>query len=874
MPSKKNKKNKSRSILKFLFVILIFFFFLGIVGIFATYKYFARDLPDLRDITGYEPTLVNEFYSSDGIIIAEYGIEKRKLIDLEDIPDHVVDSFIAIEDRRFYEHKGFDIKGILRAVIQNTLEGEVVSGASTITQQVTKNLILSPQKTYTRKIKELILSYRIEKNLSKEEILYLYLNHIYLADGNYGVQAASQNFFGKDVGKISIAEAALLAGIPKRPEHYSPRKNIQNALQRQKTVLNIMEEEGLITSKQKQFALDYKIEITPKKQLDSQIAPYFSEFARKYLEKKVGTDEYLKGGYKVFTTLDIEHNLAGQWAIRKGIYDYEKRQGRGFIVKNLKNGNEIKSFLDPLKNKEIIDNSIQKAVVTSIENSDKKISKAVVEIGDNKSSFNYFVSSPFGSAIPELKIDGVSAKYAPISTYMGVDAIPEKITIGDVINVRVNTYDGQLISVTPVLNSPAQSALISMDTNGNVLSIIGGFDFRISQFNRAIQARRQPGSSFKPLVYSAAVDKGYTETSVLYDIPVVIKDWIPSNYDGAYEGALVLRKALARSRNLASIRLIMDIDPQYVVDYSKNFGFESNLNAFPSLALGGSDVTLLEMVNAFSVFANEGIYKKPKFILRIYDRNGRIIEDNTGNKYLEYERVLTKERENRRIEIIKELAAKKGFEMKIKPEDSSDKQDFKQKPEENFLTSEEFVELVKKIPLSYFVDDENSKQVISPETAFIVTDLLKAVVNEGTGMKASRLNEICQVAGKTGTTNDYTDAWFVGFSPSIVTGVWVGKDNSTPLGRKESGSKAALPIWIDFMEDALKKHPGEIFKKPPGIKFIDTPYGNIPYKVDTIRESVIEMLKVKVNGPNNPNEKVEDVDFDNDQSEIDFLLRR
>ncbi len=871
------KKNKSRAILKFLLVTFIFLFILGGVAIFATYKYFARDLPNLTDITGYAPTLVNEFYSSDGTLIAEYGVEKRKLVDLKDIPDHVVNSFIAIEDRRFYDHQGFDVKGILRALIQNTLEGEVVSGASTITQQVTKNLILSPKKTYSRKIKELILSYRIEKNLSKEEILYLYLNHIYLADGNYGVQSASQNFFGKDVNEIGIAEAALLAGIPKRPEHYSPRKNLDNALQRQKTVLNIMQVEGLITSKQKQFALEYKINITPRKQLDSQIAPYFAEFVRKYLEGKVGTAEYKKGGFRIFTTLDIEQSLAAQWAVKKGIYDYEKRQGRGFVVKRLKNQSDIQNFLNAQRNTNIKDNSLYKAVVTSVKNSSNGFSEADIKLGDMQSSFKFFVSNPFGNPSSSLKSNKFSNKYAPISTFRGVDAIPEAISVGDVIYVKVNIYNGKLTYVTPMLNSQAQSALISMDTSGNVLSLIGGYDFNTSQFNRAIQARRQPGSSFKPIVYSAAVDKGYTETSVLYDIPVVIKDWIPSNYDGSYEGALVLRKALAKSRNLASIRLIMDIDPSYVVDYSKNFGFESNLNAFPSLALGGSDVTLLEMVNAFSVFANEGVYKKPKFILRIYDRNGRIIEDNTGNRYLEYERVLTKERENKRFQILKELAAKKGFETEFKPETKTkpSEKDIKQKTEENFLTSDEFIELIKKIPLSYFVDDENSKQVITPETAFIMTDLLKAVVNEGTGRKASKLNELSQVAGKTGTTNDYTDAWFVGYSPSIVTGVWVGKDNSSPLGRKEAGSKAALPIWVEFMEDALQKHKGESFKQPSGIKFIDTPYGNIPYKVATIRESVIEMLKAKVNNPNgNSGKKVEDVDFDNDQSEIDFLLRR
>lgn len=848
--------------------------FLGGIFLFGTYKYFARDLPDLRDITGYEPNLVNEFYSSNGTIVAEYGIEKRKLVNLDEIPQHVIDAFIAIEDKRFYQHQGFDIVGIIRAIIQNTIEGEVVSGASTITQQVTKNLVLSPKKTYTRKIKELILSYRIEKNLTKDEILYLYLNHIYLADGSYGVQAASQNFFGKDVENIAIAEAALLAGIPKRPEYYSPRKHIENALERQKTVLSIMAEEGMINEKQKQFALDYSINIVPRKKLDSQVAPYFVEFVRQYVEDKVGTEEFKKGGYKVFTTLDIDLSLAGQWAVRRGIYNYEKRRGRGFVLKSLENAAAINSFVSSQNNSDFKDNGIYKAVVTSVKELNNGVFEAIVNLGGEEFSFKYVVSDPYGTPYKNIHIN-YSKKFAPIATFNGIETLPEKLTAGSVINVVADIYNGKLYSVTPVLGSGAQGALISMDTNGNVLSLIGGFDFDVSQFNRAVQARRQPGSAFKPLLYSAAIDKGYTETSVLYDIPVVIKDWIPSNYDGSYAGALVLRKALAKSRNLASIRLIMDINPQYVVDYSKKFGFESNLNPYPSLALGGSDVTLLEMVNAFTVFANNGVYKKPKFILRIYDRNGKIIEDNTGSKYLQYEKLLTTERDNKRFEILKQLAAKKGFDGEFGSKDEKSSKTADQKTEETFLTTEEFIALLQKVPVSYFVNNENSEQVISPETAYIVTDLLKAVINEGTGARAASLNRFAEIAGKTGTTNDFTDAWFVGYSPKVVTGVWIGKDDNSPLGRSESGSQAALPVWMDFMENALNHYPGGNFKKPSGIKFINTPYGDIPYKVDTLRENILEMLKASIQtGEKGEKTKPEDVEFENDQSEIDFLLRR
>lgn len=871
MPPRKKNKN---SILKFVIFFLIFAAAVSLLTLFGTYHYFARDLPDLRDITGYEPMLVNEFYSSDGKVVAEYGIEKRKLVDLDDIPQHVIDSFIAIEDKRFYQHQGFDIVGIARAIIQNTLEGEVVSGASTITQQVTKNLILTPQKTYTRKIKELILSYRIERNLTKDEILYLYLNHIYLADGNYGVQAASQSFFGKDVDEIGIAESALLAGIPKRPEYYSPRKRLDNALARQKTVLNIMADEGFINDKQKKLALEYDIKIVPRTKIESQVAPYFVEYARQYLVEKVGAEEFKKGGYKVFTTLDIEMSLAGQWAVKRGIYEYEKRQGRGFIQDRLSGSGEISRFLSSAKNRDFKNDGIYRAVVTSGSDIQNGKAKATLSIGNRKFEIKYVVSNPYGAPSGDIHID-YSKKYAPITTYDDTEILPVKLTAGDVINVSVNVGGGEIYSVKPVLGSGAQGALISMDTNGNVLSLVGGFDFEVSQFNRAVQAKRQPGSAFKPLVYSAAIDKGYTETSVLYDIPVVIKDWIPSNYDGTYAGALVLRNALAKSRNLASIRLIMDIDPKYVVNYSKKFGFESNLNPYPSLALGGSDVSLLEMVNAFTVFANDGIYKKPKFILRIYDRNGRIIEDNTGTKYIEYEKLLTQERENRRFEVLKELAAKKGFDADFGNREETKSKPADKKIEETFLTPDEFVNLLGKVPVSYFTDNENSEQVISPETAYIVTDLLKAVISEGTGARAAGLNRMAQVAGKTGTTNDFTDAWFVGYSPKVVTGVWIGKDDNSPLGSRESGSRAALPVWIDFMENALKKYQGGSFDKPGGIKFINTPYGDIPYKVDSLRESILEMLKARVEtGEKGKPVNKEELEFENDQSEIDFLLRR
>ena len=409
--------------------------------------------------------------------------------------------------------------------------------------------------------------------------------------------------------------------------------------------------------------------------------------------------------------------------------------------------------------------------------------------------------------------------------------------------------------------------------------------FNISQFNRATQAIRQPGSAFKPIVYSAALDKGYSETSILYDMPVVIKDWAPQNYDGEYQGAIVLRQALAKSRNLATIRLMLDIGPSYVVDYSKNFSFTSKLNPYPSLALGGIDMKMLELVRAYNVFASGGKLVEPQFILRIYDRNGRIIEDNTGGTFISQEEDLKAQREKKRLDILKELAAETGRENgsdleSLKEDILIDTSDFFGDSGYTFLTPDEFLDLIREGPVD-FSSSEMAKQTLDRETAYIMTDLLQAVVNEGTGRRAQKLTSLAPIAGKTGTTNDYTDAWFIGFSPRLTTAVWVGRDDHKSLGKKEAGSRAALPIWIDFMEQALAIYPGGSFKKPPSIQFADTPYGHIPFSVDSLRENVLDSIRNSVMINRQEQEMPQDYypnDYgqndNNTETEIDFILKQ
>jgi len=861
MAKKKKVKFKSKpKKSKFLAFLLVAFLFLsasGVLALYGAYLYYSRDLPNFRAITGYKPKLITEVYSSDGTLIAEFAAERRKLIAYEDIPPHVRDAFIAVEDRRFFEHEGVDIKSILGAVMENIQEGDWVRGASTITQQVIKNIILTPERTLSRKIKEAILAHRIENNLSKEEILYLYLNHIYLADGTYGIEAASMNYFGKSAKDIDLAEAALLAGLPKKPEYYSPRKHPGRALERQKLVLSKMEEADFITRDQRFDAIERKIEIVPRRRVNSDLAPYFVEHVRRYLQDKVGVKDFVNGGYTVFTTLDVDLNLEAQWALKRGVMSLDSRHGHGFVSKHLSGESEIKKFARTQGVKSVEIGGTYDAVITKVtkddkaKDSDKPLYTAAVKVGGVDGVLKFAVSVPFGKAVPGLP-SPYSKKLAPADGYEGTSLAPVELKTGDVVRVEAEKIEDGKYYFSLVYLPVSQAALISMETNGRIRALVGGYDFALSQFNRTTQAMRQPGSSFKPIVYSAAIDKGYSETSILYDMPVVVKDWAPQNYDGSYEGPMVLRRALAKSRNLASIRLILDIDPRYAQKYAtKNFGFTSKLQPYPSLVLGGSDVTVLEMANAFNVFATGGRLVEPQFILRIYDRNGKIIEDNTGGKFMSKEESLKVEREDARLRILKELAEKKGREPLeapeyIKEEVLTDKTDISANSDKYaFLTPEEFLGILRDQSVD-FTSAGNARETLSPDTAFIMTDLLQAVVKEGTGMRALKLTSLAPLAGKTGTTNDYTDAWFVGFSPKITTAVWVGRDDHKPLGRKEAGSAAALPIWIDYMEDALEKYPGGVFKQPAGIKMVSTPYGNIPYSLESLRDSVIDSIRDRV----------------------------
>ncbi|HOK05855.1 MAG TPA: PBP1A family penicillin-binding protein [Syntrophales bacterium] len=584
------------------------------------------DLPSVATLKDYRPSIATRVYADNNELVDEFFLEDRKIIRVADLPKFVIHAFVAAEDSRFFEHRGIDPQSISRAFLKNLGAGRIVQGGSTITQQVAKSLFLTPERSYTRKLKEAILAYKIDHYLTKEEILNLYLNQIYLGHGTYGIEAAAQGYFGKSARQLTLPEAAMLAGLPKAPSTYSPFTNPERARQRQAYVLERMYEDGYITQQERERALNTPLvlrSVRPKEK----IAPYFVEEVRRYILSRYGSDVLYKEGLEVYTTLNISMQKAARDAVERGLRELEDRQ----------------------------------------------------------------------------------------------------------------KYERGLV----------QGALLAMDARtGAIKAMVGGRDFTKSEFNRATQSRRQPGSAFKPFIYTAAFDKGLTPVTTVMDEPIEFPDpsspdgmWRPKNFDGKYNGPTTLRTAIVQSRNVVTVKVLREIGVDYAAAYAANMGITSPLTKNLSLALGSSGVTLLEMVRAYGVLANQGRRVTPFFITRIVDRTGHIFEEN---------------------------------QVKV-------------------------------------------EQVIDPRIAFISTYIMQDVVESGTGRRVRGIGR--PVAGKTGTTNDVRDAWFIGFTPSLVAGVWVGFDQERPLGHQEVGGRAAAPIWLYFMEKALAGTPVETFPVPEGIVF-------------------------------------------------------
>ncbi len=730
-------RNLFRVLFKTIFWVSIITMITGVIGAVSFYFYINEDLPKISKLSDYSPPIITNIYADDNRKIGEFFKERRIVVPITEIPQLLKEAFIAAEDSRFYSHPGIDIIGILRAFLKNIEAGGVVQGGSTITQQVTKSFLLSPERSYTRKIKEAILAYRITKSFSKDEILFLYLNQIYLGHGAYGVEAASQNYFGKSINELGVSECAILAGLPQAPSRYSPYRYPEKAKQRQIYVLNRMAAEGYITEAIAEEAIKLPLAITPRKNWYIEEAPFYTEYIRQYVESKYGQKALYNDGLSIFTSVDIDMQKAAQSELDAGLRDIDKRQGYRGPIKRIKQ-EEIESFSSSIQD-EINDSPIKpgaliNGVVISVSETEQT---AMVRMGNTKSI---------------IKLADIKWAMKTINDPANPESWTKRpgtvLSTGDVILVRVKDKTKDKWDITLEQTPKVQGALLCIETQtGQVKAMAGGRDFKESQFNRAIQSRRQPGSAFKPIIYAAAIDKGYTPSTVIIDSPIAFEAedgesiWTPQNYDRKFAGHILLRNAMARSVNVVTVKLLQDIGVDYTINYARKLGISSNLERNLSIALGSSGVSLFELVKAYSVFNNSGALIQPVFVTRIVDKNGQVIEES----------ILEKE------------------------------------------------------------------QVIDSSTAYIMTSLLESVVRNGTGRKALELNR--PAAGKTGTTNNLNDAWFVGYTPQYTAGVWIGFDQESSLGKGETGGTTACPIWLEFMKKALDGKPVQVFDVPEGVVF-------------------------------------------------------
>ena len=689
------------------------------------------NLPSLEVLTDYRPKIPLRVYTADGHLIGEFGEERRAVVTIGEVPPVMKNAILSAEDDRFYQHGGIDYLGVLRAAVTNVVGGGKRQGASTITQQVARNFFLSSEKTYSRKLYEILLSFKIESNLSKDQILELYINQIFLGQRAYGFAAAAQIYFGKPLKEISIAEAAMLAGLPKAPSAYNPIVNPKRARLRQQYVLRRMHELGHINDSQYEAAL--KEPLVLKRDLSDYPvhAEYVAEMARQIAAERFPDDVYTRG-LKVYTTLIKGEQEAAYAALRKGVLDYDKRHGyRG-----------AESYLDLKDIKSDQDEAIDEALQDIPDAGD--LLPGLVLAADSKQVKVYRKGGE------TLNLSGDAIKFA--SRMLDDKAPPNKRLKRGAI-VRVNKDDKgqwQIVQLPEV-----ESAFVAVSPkDGAIRALVGGFDFNRNKFNHVTQAWRQPGSSFKPFIYSAALEKGYTPGSIVADEPITIsasetgsQAWTPHNYDGKYEGPMRIRTALAKSKNMVSIRLLQAISPQYAQDYASRFGFDAEKHPpYLTMALGAGSVTPWQMVTGYAVFANGGYRINPYVVREIRDERNQVIAQAS--------------------------AVEAGDE---------------------------------------------SIRAIDARNAFMMDAMLRDVTIYGTAAKASAILKRQDLAGKTGTTNEYVDAWFCGYQLSVAGCAWVGFDQPKKLGNSETGGAASLPIWIGYMQRALKDAPVETLPQPEGL---------------------------------------------------------
>ena len=718
-------------IIKNIFILILSFGLLSAFSILAVLWAFSNNLPDYKFLKSYKPSVSSKVYSGDGELVNDFSTEKRIFVPYNAISEKIINSFLSAEDKNFYSHPGVDAKGVLRAVINNIsniASSRRLEGASTITQQVAKNFLLTNEVSLNRKIKEAILAFRIERALSKERILELYLNQIYLGGGAYGVASASLEYFDKPISELNYDEAALLAALPKAPSRYNPYKNIVLAKFRRNLVLKNLYENDYINKIQYEKFINKKIKLKKRKKTFTEDTSYYVEDIRKNVVDQLGFDKVYKQGLNISTPINLDLQKIAIKSLREGLTSYDKRKGwRGPVLRQ-KNITHWKNKLDKFKLEKSINWNL--AII-------KKINKFSIEIET------------------ENDLQGI-IKYENISWIK--KEFNEILKVGDV--VYVENLNGNIFALRqlPVVNG----GIVVMDPfTGRVLALSGGFSFKKSEFNRATQALRQPGSAFKPFIYALALENGYTPSTLILDAPLVLeqgydlKMWKPENYGKKFYGPSTLRMGLEKSRNLMTVRIAQDLGLKKIVNFSKQLGIYENPSELLSISLGSAETTLLKLTSAYSSFINGGKLIKPIMVDRIQDSEGNTIFNNEKRKCINCDQI-------------------------------------------SFL-SENYPEI-----------EDEFLQIFSPQTAYQMTSILEGAVQNGTGKKLKDLN--LDLAGKTGTTNGNTDTWFIGFTSKLAIGVYVGSDNPKSLGRFETGAKTALPIFKSFVKNAVKKEDARPFK--------------------------------------------------------------
>ena len=751
--------------LKFIIILLIVSLFFA----FSTLWYFSIGLPDYKKLSNYQPPISSRVYSEDGKLIAEYAIEKRLFVPFESIPLKVINSFLSAEDKNFFNHPGIDAKGILRAIIKNIKnisQNKRLEGASTITQQVAKNFLLTNEVSIKRKIKEAILAFRIERAYTKERILELYLNQIYLGQGTYGIAAASLEYFDKPIKELTYSDSALLAALPKAPSKYNPYRYPEVAEFRRNLVLQNLEENNFISKKELDKFKRQELKLKKRKIEIINEANSYTEEVRRSVNENYGFEKLYSQGLSIRTPLNIDYQIQAIKSLRKGIEDYDRRHGwRGPITNTIKD-KKWKNKLDKFK----LDPTLKWNFAEIIDLNNSQLKFKI--INDKKNIEGSLLEKNLRWTIPENKF------------------ISDRYNIGDIVFVKKEKNYWSLKQYPKV-----NGGIVVLDAyTGDVKALAGGFNYKSSEFNRVTQAKRQPGSAFKPIVYAAALENGFAPNSIILDAPFVVsqgvglKNWKPENYGKKFYGPTTFRKGIEYSRNLMTVRIAKTLGVNKILELSKKLDIYNEIPELLSVSLGAAETTLINLTSAYSPFVNGGKKIYPNLISRIQDRRGKTI-----------------------------------FQVKNR----------------KCIGCDKFIDQSKEFPKI----ENTNERVFSKETAYQMVTILKGAVERGTAKKLKSLN--VPIAGKTGTTNDNYDAWFIGFSSRLVIGVYVGFDNPKTLGKFETGSKAALPIFKDFIKNALYKEDLEDFKIPENIFLTSLNYDTGNKAAPGEKNTIIEALKFK-----------------------------